>query len=151
MFCAGCGSQIQTGLNYCNSCGTQLRQEPPRSQKSLAAFLIAALAVTMIVGLLVLAGLFVALLERVANPEPVFAFGAFYLVVLLGICYLIMRQVSKVVDAELRIRDLPEQRTAPPAVQLPPRATNELDEFREPASVTDHTTRTLDGVLIDRK
>jgi hypothetical protein len=58
---------------------------------------------------------------------------------------MLSRQVSKLIDGELKSREFPP-RSATPPVQLPPRSLNQLDEFREPASVTDHTTRTLDKI-----
>jgi len=150
MYCERCGKQIDESLNYCNACGTQLRRENPPRQKSLIAFMIAALACTTIAGLIVLAGFVITLLYRVKNLEPVFVFAIAYLAVLFGICFMIMRQVSKLIDADLRTRELPPRSTSP-LVQLPPRSTNQLDEFREPASVTEHTTRTLNEVLIEKK
>jgi len=150
MYCERCGKQIDESLNYCNSCGANLKPDPPRSQRPLAIFLISTLSVTVIIGLIVLAGLLAGLFDKVSRAEPLFVFAGFYLLVLFGISFLIMRQVSKLIDAELGTRDLPSSRKSAPAVQLPPRSTNQLDEFREPASVTDHTTRTLEKVPIDR-
>ena len=144
MYCERCGRQIDESLNYCNSCGAQLRRDNPPS-KALAGVMVASLAVITISGLIVLAALLVSLLDRMGpKPEPLFAFAALYLVALFGICFLIMRQVSKLIDADLRSRDFPQRTSPPAAVQLPPRSTSQLEEFREPASVTDHTTRTLE-------
>ena len=148
MYCERCGKQIDESLNYCNACGTQLRRENP-PPRSLTAFMIAALGCTTIIGLIVLVGFVITLLDRVKNPEPVFVFAIAYLAVLFGICFMIMRQVSKLIDADLRKRELP-QRPPSPLIQLPPRSTNQLEDFREPASVTDHTTRTLNEVLVEK-
>ena len=143
MYCDRCGKQIDESLNYCNSCGAQLRRDNPPPK--LAGVMIASLAFIAITGLIVLAWLLVNLVDRMGpKPEPLFAFAAVYLTTLFGICFMLMRQVSKVIDAELRSRDFPQRTSSPPAVQLPPRSTSQLEEFREPASVTDHTTRTLE-------
>lgn len=142
MYCERCGRQIDETLNYCNSCGAQLRRENPPPK--LAGVMIASLAFITIFGLIVLAWLLVNLFDRTPNPEPLLAFGAVYLFALFGICFLIMRQVSKLIDADLRSRDFPQRTSPPTVVQLPPRSTSQLEEFREPASVTDHTTRTLE-------
>ena len=145
MYCESCGKKIDESLNYCNGCGASLRSET-RSQKGLAAFLIASLTLTSISGLVVLAILIAILVDRVSpRIEPVFIFGGVYLFILFGICFLIMRQVSRVIGHELNAKEAPK-RTKEPLVQLPQRSTNQLDEFREPASVTDQTTRTLDKV-----
>lgn len=145
MYCESCGKKIDESLNYCNGCGASLRSEV-RSQKGLAAFLIASLTVISISGLLILAMLIAFLIDKVTpRIEPLFVFGGVFLFVLFGIAFLIMRQVSRVISHELNIREVPK-RMAEPLVQLPPRSTNQLDEFREPASVTDQTTRILDKV-----
>ncbi|MEO8574535.1 MAG: hypothetical protein ABI481_11235 [Pyrinomonadaceae bacterium] len=109
MYCERCGKQIDESLNYCNACGTQLRRENSPPQKSLTAFMIAALAFTTILGLIVLAGFVITLIDRVKNPEPVFVFAIAYLAVLFGICFMIMRQVSKLIDADLPSRELPHR------------------------------------------
>ena len=145
MYCESCGKKIDESLNYCNGCGASLRGET-RSVKSLAAFLIAGLTVVTITGLIVLAMMIAFLVDRVSpRIESLFVFGMVFLLVLFVIDYLIMRQVSRLIDHELKVREVPK-RSSGPLVQLPPRSTNQLDEFREPASVTDVTTRTLDKV-----
>jgi hypothetical protein len=147
MYCERCGKQIDESLNYCNSCGAQLKREVAAPPKSLTAFMIAALSCTVIFGLLILAILMSTLLDKVPNPDPIVAFGVAYLVVLFAISFIISRQVSKLIDADLKSREFPQRSSAPP-VQLPPRSPNQLDEFREPASVTDHTTRTLEPTRV---
>lgn len=144
MYCDRCGKQLDDQLNYCNGCGALLRRDTTPPPKSLAGLMIGSLAFIIIFGLLVLSWLMVTLLERSRFPEPVFAFGVAYLVMLFGICFLMVRQISKVIDADLRAREFPKRNAGQPIVQLPPRSTSQLEEFREPASVTDHTTRTLE-------
>ncbi|MDM7922404.1 MAG: hypothetical protein QUS14_08890 [Pyrinomonadaceae bacterium] len=152
MYCARCGKQVDTSLNYCNSCGTQIKKEKDGG-KSVLSSLLSALISVAVVGLMVLVGLMVILLDKVPNPEPVFLFGIIYLAVLFGICFMIMRQVSRVIGRQF---DEPATRqntiTADfvPPVQLPPQSTNPLEGFREPGSVTDHTTRTLVEVPVRR-
>jgi hypothetical protein len=142
MYCERCGKLIDEALNYCNNCGLQLRREGPPS-RSVTGVMIAATALTVISGLVIVAALMLLLLEKVPLPEPVFIFGGVFLCALFGIAFMMMRQVSKLIDADLRSREFPQRSSAPP-VQLPPRSTSQLEEFREPASVTDHTTRTLE-------
>ena len=149
MYCERCGKPIDEGLNYCNNCGAQLRRDTP-PPRLMTGVMIAATALTTIVGLIILAALMVTLLERAPLPEPVFVFGSIFLFVLCAICFMMMRQVSKLIDADLRARDFPQRSNQPPVVQLPPRSTSQLEEFREPASVTDHTTRTLEPTVRER-
>jgi F0F1-type ATP synthase assembly protein I len=149
MYCEHCGKRIDEVLNYCNGCGGQLKKKT-REPQSLAGNMVSAMAATTIFGLIILGVLIGNLLDKVSRTEPLFVFAMVYLIVLFGICYMVMKQVSKLIDADLKSREFP-QRSSTPAVQLPPRSTNQLDEFREPASVTDHTTRTLESSRIADK
>jgi len=140
MFCARCGKQIDDSLKYCNGCGAQIKEEVDSPLTSL----ITALIVIGTAGLGILVGLSAVLLRSIPTVEAVLIFGVIYLAVLFGICFMIMRQITKVIDANLGSRRLSESEKR--FVELPPRSTNQLEEFREPASVTDQTTRTLDKI-----
>ena len=148
MFCERCGKQLDPSLKYCNGCGAQIKKDEDEP-KSILNSMVTLMIVIGTAGLGVLVGLMAVLLDRVPRTEPVIAFGVFYLVAWFGVCFLILRQISKLIDADLHER---KSRTieAPQLVQLPPRSTNPLDEFRQPASVTDHTTRTLDKIPVER-
>lgn len=34
MFCAGCGTQIQSGLNYCSRCGRRVAEDSKSSRRT---------------------------------------------------------------------------------------------------------------------
>ena len=141
MFCARCGKQIDDSLKFCNGCGARIKNEDDSPLTSL----ITALIIIGTAGLGILVGLSAVLLDKIPNFGPVLIFGVVYLAVLFGICFMIMRQITKLIDADLGRRRLPEESERRP-VELPGRSTNQLEEFREPASVTDQTTRTLDKI-----
>ena len=148
MYCERCGKQIDDALNFCNACGAQLKKEKSE-QQSVLNTMITALIVVCTAGLGVLVGLMAILLNNLPNPEPAIIFAVFYLATLFGIVFLIMRQVSKLIDAKLKGSEASEPvRTfrKEPLVQLPPKTTNQLEDFREPASVIENTTRTLEEV-----
>ncbi|MEO5858169.1 MAG: zinc ribbon domain-containing protein [Pyrinomonadaceae bacterium] len=148
MYCERCGRQIDDALNFCNACGAKLKREKSE-QRSVLNTLITALIVVCTAGLGVLVGLMAILLDKIQTPEPAFIFAIFYLATLFGISFMIMRQISKLIDAKLTGKDKfdpPQIRREEPLVQLPPKTTNQLEDFREPASVTDNTTRTLEEV-----
>lgn len=152
MFCERCGKKIDEALNFCNACGAQLKKEKSE-QQSILNTLITALIVVCTAGLGVLVGLMAILLDKLQNPEPAFVFAFFYLATLFGIAFMIMRQISKLIDAKLNGKEVDfesPRRRKEPLVQLPPKTTNQLEEFREPASVIENTTRTLDEVPIRR-
>lgn len=149
MYCERCGKQIEEALNFCNSCGAQLKKGG-ESYRTVIALLVVALGVVAIGGLGTLAGILAILLDRISQTEPIVAFSVFYLAAWFGLCFMIMRQISKLIDANLAGKigfgSGKAQRTEQPAVQLPPKSTAQLEEFRQPASVVENTTRTLDKV-----
>ena len=147
MYCERCGKQIDDALNFCNSCGAQLKKEKDPA-KSVLANLTSALISVAVVGLGVLVGLVAILLNKMPQPELIVVFSFIYLAVLFSICFMILRQISKVIDARV-INKPSTDANVQPLVQLPPRTTAQLEEHRPPASVTEHTTRTLDHVPID--
>jgi len=153
MYCERCGKQIEEALNFCNGCGAQIKRSGETDYRSVLITLIVAMIVVVTVGLGVLAGLLAILLDRLPFPEPILIFAGVYLVILFGICFLIMRQVSKMLDSKLGINKFADTpvRTSEPLVKLPPRTTAQLEEFREPASVIDSTTRTLDEIPIGKR
>lgn len=147
MYCERCGKQIEEALNFCNGCGAQLKKDGETKQ-SVLIMLITALIAVGVGGLGILIGILAVLLNKIDRFEPVFFFAAFYLVLHFGICFMIARQISKMIDAKIKSPDTTE--TSRSAVRLPPRSTNQLEEFHPPASVTDSTTRTLDKVPLQR-
>lgn len=114
--------------------------------------MVTGLIVVASVGLGMLAVILPILLSRIPNPEPAVAFAIFYLAALVAICWMIMKQVSKVLDAKLGVKNVYETVNPQPQafVQLPPKTTAQLEEQRQPASVVDATTRTLEEVPIGR-
>lgn len=153
MYCDRCGKQIDDALNFCNACGAQLKKEKSE-QQSVLNMLITALIVVCTAGLGVLVGLMAILLDKLQNPEPAFIFALFYLATLFGIAFMIMRQISKLIDAKLMGKELdfePARRREEPLVQLPPKTTAQLGAFREPASVIENTTRTLDEIKLHER
>ena len=143
MYCERCGKQIDDTLNFCNSCGAQLKKDD-ESGKSIISSLTNALISVVVVGLGVLVGLVAILLDKVEKVDAIFTFAVVYLLIIFAISFLIMRQISRLINADLESKKI--QLEARQTVQLPPRSTNQLEEFREPASVTDHTTRTLKNI-----
>ena len=148
MFCDRCGKQLDPSLKFCNGCGSRISKDADEP-RSILNSLVVALLVIGTAGLGILVGLSAVLLDRIPRVEPVIAFGVFYLMAWFGVCFFILRQISKLIDADLQERR-PRSIEPTPLVQLPSRPTNPLEEFRTPASVTDHTTRTLDKIPVER-
>jgi hypothetical protein len=152
MYCERCGKQLDEALNFCNGCGAQLKKSGESEHKSLLNTMVTGLIVIASAGLGMLAVILPILLDRVPRIEPVIAFALFYLTALVAICWMIMRQVSKVLDAKLGAKNIYETVNPQPQafVHLPPKTTAQLEEQREPASVVDVTTRTLEEVPLRR-
>lgn len=100
-------------------------------------------------GLGILVGLVAVLLGNNIEPKFVVVIAVAYLAAVFGICYTLLSQVPKLIDA--RLKSNTEAHTTTEPHQLRPLTTAQLEEFREPAmSVTDHTTRALEELPIKR-
>jgi len=155
MYCERCGKKIDNSLNFCNGCGAQLRKEKDKvEEKSVFSGLLSALIAVAVVGLGVLVGFVAVLSDKVRDTGALFAFVIVYLATLFGMCFLLATQLAKVIDRDHTDRGRIETVTISEPerlVQLPPKSTNPLEDFNGPASVTEHTTRTLDEVPVERR
>jgi hypothetical protein len=133
-------------LNYCKKCGSKLAKEKEKdSTKPMLDNLLTSLFLVVMFGFGTLVGLVAVLLGNGVNHETVTIIIVCYLVAVFGICYKLVSQVPKLIDAKLNAnRETPESYQPP---QLSAKSTAQLEEHREPVgSVTDHTTRILDKV-----
>lgn len=141
MFCSGCGTEIQTGLNYCNRCGSRVGSTEPVAE-------ILSQSVAYVGGFGLIAYIFVVLVMVRASVDmrALVMISLFYLSALFGICFLLIRQAGTFSKRK------PPERQEDASVQqqayLRPITTAQLDEPRDMGidSVTDHTTRTLEEV-----
>lgn len=150
MFCAACGSAINDKLNYCKNCGAKIAKEEEETPSSMMNNVITATTWITLGGFGILVGLVSVLLKNGFDQKGIMLVAVVYLAALSGICYMLLSQLPKLIDAKL---NRPPQDAAPLAAegyqspQLFAKTTAQLEEHREPvASVTDHTTRTFDKV-----
>ena len=144
MFCSGCGSQIQPGLSYCSRCGKRVHEssKPPSSPIARSLTVAGQTAGVGFAGFIFV--LLVLVLNGVVNSNVV-GVTFFYFLGLFLICYMFMRQGR--LAAKYEPRELP----ATEQIYIKPVTTAQLPEPTErPASVTEHTTRTLDHIPFDR-
>lgn len=146
MFCFKCGSPVSESLKYCNNCGEKLKKGRDEKPKSMLDNLTTTLFLVVMFGLGILVGLVAVLLDKPVPMELVGLTIVAYLAVILGICLMLLGQIRKVIDADLADRTNIEFGGAKPPVKLAAPNTAQLEEYREPASVTEHTTRTLENV-----
>ena len=143
MFCAGCGSQIQSGLNYCSRCGRRVAEDTKAGASSNPLTVVGIVA-----GIGFVCFMFILrLMTRADVPPNIFVpITIVYFATLLGICFMLLRHGASLArnsrEAEQNINREPEF--------LQPATTAQLEEAREfgIGSVTDATTRTLDKVRV---
>ncbi len=145
MYCSKCGKSLEPGLKYCNACGNRLGLEPEDKHGTPGKMLdniLTTLFLVVMFGLGILVGLVAVLLGNAVRTEVVMIIVIAYLAAVFGICFSLVRQVPKLIDARLKGAGYVGETQADR--ELPPRTTAQLEEYREPVgSVTDHTTRTL--------
>ena len=149
MFCAGCGSQIQTGLNYCSRCGRRVAADAKPGGHAWSSPLVIA-GQTAGVGFVSFIFILMILTRNGAMPPNLFVpITFFYFAAVFGICYVILRHGAPTTSVE-KAPTNPEEASTPN--YLRPVTTAQLEEGREPGigSVTDATTRTLDEIRVRR-
>ena len=151
MYCPNCGSTVNKKLKYCNSCGERLSKaaeiDKDGTPGKMLDNILTTLFLVVMFGLGILVGLVAVMLGNNVRPETVAILATIYLVVVFGICFMLLRQVPKLIDARLKTYVDRDELFAPR--QLAPVITGQLDEFRAPVgSVTDRTTKTLDKVPV---
>lgn len=153
MYCSKCGNSLASGLKFCNNCGNRVVGEVEDKDGTPGKMLdniLTALFLIVMFGLGILVGLVAVLLGSGVKTEIVMMTIIAYLAAIFGICFSLVKQVPKLIDARLKASGYAPQESAENP-QLNPRTTAQLEEFRTPvASVTDHTTRTLEKVPLRR-
>jgi hypothetical protein len=152
MYCSACGGVVTNGLTYCKHCGAKLNEgkgeAPAKSNDLPPGLIVCAMAVTFVLGIISITALMIFMKklnfnEGLLNGVLMMTFALLF--ILEGtFIYLLLsrRRVHKEVSETERPREL---------------TTRELDTSQARAlpepipSVTEHTTRTLEPVLTDRK
>lgn len=150
MFCAECGNAIRADLNYCNRCGAEVVRGKPGNQ-SIAETLSASAGAIGVFGMLG----FVAIMWMMLSYGIGFAAGAgvtvLYLATLFGLCFLMLRQTAALTRSKAKRSTNNDDASGAPAY-LARASTAQLEEPADPpASVTEHTTRTLEKIEVPRK
>lgn len=148
MHCPNCGKAVNKSLKYCKDCGERLSKaeeiDKDGTPGKMLDNILTTLFLVVMFGLGILVGLVAVLLGSNVEPKFVVFISIAYLAAIFGICYTLLTQVPKLIDARLKST---YQANDPEPHQLRPLTTAQLEEFREPAmSVTDNTTKTLDKV-----
>lgn len=145
MYCPNCGKTVNQKLKYCNGCGERLSKaaeiDKDGTPGKMLDNILTTLFLVVMFGLGILVGLVAVLLGNNVEPRFVMFIAIAYLAAVFGICYTLLSQVPKLIDARLKSESSDRE------TGFQPLTTAQLEEYREPAmSVTDHTTKTLDEV-----
>lgn len=153
MYCSTCGNKIAEHLNYCNGCGARIEKNPLVISNSSSPYLGKALAVTSMMGFISFIGVLKIVLENsgLDIPAKVIIILA-YLATLVFIVAMMIGHMWKT-SGDIRVKyhepKMPDDYRSPAGLR--PVTTAQLEEQRQPASVTEHTTRTLDQVPVAGK
>ena len=152
MYCSFCGTALTPGLSYCNRCGAELGTKDRSTDKPKEApqeALVWAIVAVTVVGLGGLIGLMAVMKESLHfNDVPIIAFSLLFFLTFLGVDIVFIR---------LLLRSMSAARYPEGVTQQKARSTNELIDAKpralseQAASITEHTTRTMDPVHIERK
>ncbi len=153
IFCSKCGTAISSRLKFCQNCGNKLTGEVEDKDGTPGKMLdniLTTLFLVVMFGLGILVGLVAVMLGNAIRTEVVTIIVLAYLTAVFGICFMLARQVPKLIDARLKASGYGPEESRP--TELHQRTTAQLEEFRTPiASVTDRTTRTLEEVPLRRE
>lgn len=149
MFCPNCGQAVNRKLTYCNSCGERLSKAAEIDKDGMPGKMLDNILTTIFLvvmfGLGILVGLVAVLLGNNVKIEPVIIVVIAYLAAVFGICFTLVKQVPKLIDARLRPNEYADESRH--ANRLAPLTAAQLEEYREPAeSVVDHTTKALNKI-----
>jgi ABC-type nickel/cobalt efflux system permease component RcnA len=155
MYCPSCGTELTPELSYCNRCGANLKPISNQSGVPPAKLVGAAWAISTAVALVTLGGfgmifgLVMTLITRGINLSPSGMFWiSFALLVILAIDWLLVRQLSRVLD----MPRLSANATQTKKPELSEKPMQQIGAPREPvSSVTEHTTRTFEPIHRERE
>lgn len=148
MFCSGCGTELEAGLNFCKRCGKAVAGA---DLSKVGLNLTNALGAIGVFGLLGFGlALYLMLRSPIIAPGTIMMVAFLYLATLFGICFIILRQTAAFTARNLGGSTVGDGGSGAPAY-LRPASTNQLREGNEEViSVTEHTTKTLDPVPLKR-
>ena len=162
MYCQTCAAEIQTGLNYCNRCGTAVnaaltvKTETPVALldlKSPVRTLGATITLTTLLGLTILFVALDGLSQRPLPPELLGILTVAGLLLILIIDIQLLRILSRLVHLPVAAPSLQTQSRQSEAKALPqqqqPTAQTYMPASTDPLpmpSVTEHTTRTFHSI-----
>ena len=149
MYCSTCGTELQTALNYCKNCGARIDKSAGEGNSTVLQYLSMGTGFVGLGGLGLTVALIAILLKNNVIPQVVVMLAALFVSLIFGICFMMIQQISKIINSSPVSNDKFSQRNTPE--QIKTINTAQLIETREPVmSVTETTTKTLDEVFVKR-
>lgn len=146
MFCSNCGRAHNSNLNYCSSCGTRVEAKDPTVIRSGSTALAIGAIVVAIIGLMVFMPVMAQVLRSPMPPPAQFMILALYLLTVIVMFSVLLWQ-SRRGTTEVSVKGNRSSDGFGGHAAFRGINTAQLQEPTErPASVTEHTTRTLDKV-----
>ena len=145
MYCPSCGAEQIEGLKYCNRCGANLSTEtaPPPKLVSMTWALSIATVLVSAVGFVLVFIFGMEFMSRGNTKTSDLIFLILFLLIVLTISALLIRQLSRLINVYLHSSDKPKPAPKPPA--LSQQLTQRLPERRETAEgLEEQTTRRLE-------
>jgi hypothetical protein len=153
MYCSSCGVAIAANLTYCNHCGAKVNSEKTDTLGKTTELRYDSFIMSAMVGLFVLGLIAISVLLGVMKAVLQFNFGN--LTAFAFLSFLILIGIEGVLISRLFRKKGRSEKSDGSAHSTVHRTKELEDQSRvnmEPvASVTDHTTRTLDPVYSERK
>lgn len=153
MYCQGCGQSYLKEQKFCTTCGSQMLVSDNEIDKDgtpgkMLDNILTAVFLIVLFGMGILVGLVAVLLGNEVKTEVVVMVVMGYLASIFGICWTMLKQIPKLIDARLNTHKVGENNVRP---LLQPRTTAKLEEPLMPVeSVTDRTTRILERIPNER-
>jgi hypothetical protein len=148
MFCSACGAAVSQGVTYCKHCGTKVsREDERRPAEPKPENIILMMVATFVMGLCAIGALMVVLKAIRFEFGPLMAITMLSFLVMIGLEGIFIRLLFRG-RARDKDKDSNLLRPQPTTNQLEAHAQFPLQPVE---SVTEHTTRTFDPVLSERK
>lgn len=153
MYCSICGNALSPHLNYCNHCGARNSKQLVEGTGSVSGWVAVSSAMLGAFGLFFAYNLLRLLLSSRLETPAIVMIMICYLFVTLAMFAVFIRHMTRGSrDKKPHDLELPTHQTyAPPPTSFRSVDTAQLEPAGDPGSITEHTTRTLDEVLIERK
>lgn len=149
-YCSNCGKPLNPNLHYCSSCGTRVEAEKPVTVKTGTPALGIGAVIIALVGLIFFYPIMLELLHSRMDPPGVFLTLVAYLLGVITMFSVLIWQSRKGTTEIKHKGNRPSEAFGGQQAFRGVNTAQLPEPTSRPASVTEHTTRTLDEVPFNR-